>query len=95
MVTLYAEENCDRCRGVAESLEEVAVAREVVTLGGPPHEHEGPEPHTLVDSGEGVRGHKAMLRHIEALRDLAERWRRYQSDVCHDYGDEDGFCEAG
>lgn len=90
MITLYASRNCADCRRAAERLEELVLAHEAVYADGTP---DG-EAHTLQDDGDTVRGHNAISRRLEELAEHMKQSRRYQSDVCHDYGDggEDGAC---
>ena len=81
MLTLYIHPECDRCRHLQERLNGEPLAHDVRTCDD---QH---PPHRVEDNGQEITGHEEISRHIDETLDLLMRWRRYQSDVCHEYGD--------
>jgi len=84
VITLYASRDCPDCRLAAERLEELVLAHDVVHADRTADR----EAHTLQDNGDTVRGHDAISSRLEELAEHMKQSRRYQSDVCHDYGDD-------
>jgi hypothetical protein len=86
MLTLYIDPQCEDCRRLRKRLVESHLAHVVEPVDHPRRGVQ--EAHTLLDDDEAVRGHEAIQARIDGRWNLLMRTRRYQSDLCHDYGDE-------
>jgi len=91
-MTLYVDPECEACRRLGERLAEGHLAHRVEPVAG--QAANGPGPHALDDNGEIVAGHDAIGDRVDQTMELLQRARRYQSDLCHDYGDDKdpGLC---
>ncbi|OHB68654.1 MAG: hypothetical protein A2Y77_15875 [Planctomycetes bacterium RBG_13_62_9] len=85
-MTLYVSDNCPTCSMIRESLEEVAVAHDVVAVpdGGPSDRlPAGMEPPVLVDDDRVIQGSREIFAYIDELREFKRLWLKYQSDTCY------------
>ncbi|MFP4105408.1 MAG: hypothetical protein ACLFVU_04870 [Phycisphaerae bacterium] len=86
MMTLYTQPDCADCRRLRERLENYHLAFRVEQADADADaSRQAP---ALVDGEETVHGHREIEQYIEDVRDARDLSRRYQSDVCHDYGDD-------
>ncbi len=80
MIELHVKVGCPGCRRLERRLAETAWAYQVIT-----HDTElgrTPLAHAMVDSGEVIRGHDAVDRHIDEMDEFAKQWQSSQSDLC-------------
>jgi len=93
MVALHIDPQCGSCRAVADAMDELAMAHEVIrheagsAVGGAPA-------HSLTDEGRTFAGHRAMMEHVEELRRFLKQWTLFQSDTCYCLDDEEA-CGSG
>lgn len=87
MITLYHRTDCPHCTGIRDSLEELAIAFEVVEVGSV---EELPEELGRVDSlpvlrqdGEVYAGPSEIVEHLRELEGFVEMWYKFQSDTCY------------
>ena len=91
---LYRTPGCPRCTEVAEALEELAIAHEVVEVDSPddvPEDLEAVRLPVLRDGHEVFQGPGDVLDHLEGLESFRADWYKFQSDAC--YCDEEGNVE--
>jgi len=80
MVVLHAQPGCDRCLRLAEALDELPLAHEVVCdASGCPR---------LEDGDERLEGHRRIARRLEGLEERLEKWHHWSSDTCYCSEDE-------
>jgi hypothetical protein len=84
MLRLHIDPDCDRCQELRDKLEGNRLACEVTA------ESDGDGSYMVDSDGERIEGHNAIEVRIDELADQLELSRRYQSDVCHDYGESGG-----
>lgn len=82
MLTLHIDPDCDRCRELKDKLEGRRLACEVTA------ESDGNGSYMVDSDGERIEGHNAIETRIDELAEQLDLSRRYQSDACHDYGDQ-------
>jgi glutaredoxin len=90
MITLYRKPDCPRCGHIQETLEDLQIAHEVVTLDGSgelPDDVDAEKLPVLVDEGQAYVGADEIVKRLEYLERFRELWYKYQSDAC--YCDED------
>jgi len=91
MLTLYRTPDCPRCAGIQDTLEDLAIAHEVIEVDSvdevPEHLEQDSLP-VLRDGDEVFQGSKAVADHLEEMKDFKEQWYKFQSDAC--YCDEEG-----
>jgi predicted DCC family thiol-disulfide oxidoreductase YuxK len=88
MLTLYPDEDCSRCRALAARLKEEHLAHRIQ-----PAEGSDAPAHSLRDGDGLATGHPQIEAKVDERARLQQLAQRYPSDLCFDYGDEDG-CEA-
>ena len=85
MIVLQSAKDCPHCQAVARQLETNRIAHRVESRAA----DDSAEGHQLVDDQTVIRGHAEMEAHVNQVVEQIKHWRRYQGDVCHDYGDDD------
>jgi len=82
MLRLHIDPDCDRCGQIRDKLTASRLACDVTA------ESDGDGSYLVDSNGERIEGHSAIEDRIDELADQLQLSRRYQSDVCHDYGDQ-------
>ena len=87
MLKLIATDNCPGCKAVAEAMEELCIAHEVIFVSEKDDSKDklpkGTRPPVLIDEGKIVQGSKNIIAHLEKLSEFKELWYKYQSDACY------------
>jgi len=94
-MTLYITENCRTCSDIRDSLDELAMAHEVVVLpseGASDRLPQGAQPPVLIDDEKVFQGVGDILAYIDELREFKRLWLKYQSDVCYLPEDDEEGC---
>jgi glutathione S-transferase len=84
-MTLYID-NCRTCSRIRQSLDELAMAHDVVIVpsqGRSDRLPQGTQPPVLVDEDKVVQGSRDIFTYIDELQELKQVWLKYQSDVCY------------
>lgn len=85
-MTLYITEDCKTCSRLRESLDELALAYDVVVVlpdDGFDRLPEGTEAPVLVDDDRVIQGSRDIFAYMDELEELKRVWLKYQSDVCY------------
>ena len=83
MIVFHPAQNCPHCAELREKLSSRHLAFRTDT------KDKSLPAHALKDGDELIEGHESVEQRIEELAGMLDKSRRYQSDVCHDYGDEE------
>jgi hypothetical protein len=94
MIELYRTEDSKTAQDIENTLQELVLAHEVITVSptqASPSLPPGISLPALRDEGQFISGDQEIKAHLLYLTQMAHEWRKYQSDACYIDGD-DGNC---
>lgn len=91
MIELYRPIDCPACAEIEAALEELVLARKIITVE-PNQQPNGLPVGTALpaikDEGQIISDPAAIKEYLKELERIAHEWRKYQSDSCYIHEDE-------